>query len=70
MVTDFEKRFGVLAVERGYITRDQLLEAMKLQVEQGLDGMEHRLLGSLLFDMGYMSIGQVNEVIEAIKQSE
>ncbi len=67
MVSDFEKRFGTLSVEKGYITKEQLLEAMRIQVEQDLDGIEHRLIGSLLLSMGYMTVEQVNEVIESIK---
>ncbi|MGD2125279.1 MAG: hypothetical protein PVG99_04320 [Desulfobacteraceae bacterium] len=68
MVSDFEKRFGTLAVEKGYITREQLLEAMRIQVEQDLDGIEHRLVGSILFSLGYMTVEQVNEVIETVKK--
>jgi hypothetical protein len=68
VVSDFEKRFGTMSVEKGYVTKEQLLEAMRIQVEQDLDGIEHRLIGSILFSMGYMTLEQVNEVIEAIKE--
>lgn len=67
MVSDFEKRFGIVSVEKGYVTKEQLLEAMRIQVEQDLDGIEHRLIGSILFSMGYMTVEQVNEVIESVK---
>ena len=69
MVTDFEKRFGVIAVERGFVTKDQLLEAMNVQVEQDLDGLEHRLVGSILYELGYMTVEQINEVIEAVQKT-
>jgi hypothetical protein len=68
VVSDFEKRFGTMAVEKEYVTKEQLLEAMRIQVEQDLDGIEHRLIGSILFSMGYLTLEQVNEVIEAIKE--
>jgi hypothetical protein len=67
MVGDFEKRFGTMAVEKRYVSREQLLEAMRIQVEQDLDGLEHRLIGSILFSMGYMTLEQVNEVIDAVR---
>jgi hypothetical protein len=59
-----EKRFGVIAVEKGYITADQLFEAMMIQLKENLDGWEHRLLGKILFDLGYMSSDQIREVLD------
>jgi hypothetical protein len=59
-----EKRFGFIAVEKGYIDADQLLEAMMIQLKENLDRWEHRLLGKILFDLGYMTSDQVREVLE------
>jgi predicted nucleotide-binding protein (sugar kinase/HSP70/actin superfamily) len=67
MVGDFEKRFGTKAVEKRYVSREQLLEAMRIQVEQDLDGLEHKLIGSILFSMGYMTLEQINDVIDAVR---
>ncbi|MEJ2723473.1 MAG: hypothetical protein P8175_02275 [Deltaproteobacteria bacterium] len=67
MVGDFEKRFGTMAVEKRYVSREQLLEAMRIQVEQDLDGLEHKLIGSILFSMGYMTLEQINDVIDAVR---
>lgn len=59
-----EKRFGFIAVEKGYINADQLLEAMMIQLKENLERWEHRLLGKILFDLGYMNSDQVREVLE------
>jgi hypothetical protein len=39
-----EVRFGHIAVQEGFITLDQLLAALKAQVEDDLAGEPHRLL--------------------------
>jgi hypothetical protein len=59
-----EKRFGVIAVEKGFINADQLFEAMTIQLKENLDRGEHRLLGKILFDLGYMNPEQINEVLD------
>ena len=66
MVTRLEKRFGTIAVEKGFTTKEQILEAMKQQVEEDLDGLEHRRIGSILYSLGYITIPQINEVLEYI----
>ena len=38
VVTRLEKRFGTVAMEKGFTTKEQILEAMRLQVEEDLDG--------------------------------
>lgn len=63
-----EDRFGTIAVKRGFVTKEQVLEAMKIQMERDLDGLEHRLIGSILYSMGYMTLQQIDEVAEAVKK--
>ena len=62
----FERRFGVVAVEKGYITADQLVEAMTIQLREDLDKKEHRLIGRVLRDLGYIEIFQVKEVLRSM----
>jgi hypothetical protein len=69
MVKSVEKRFGEIAIEKGFITEAQLEEATKVQMDQDADGLEHRLIGSILYGLGYMTIQQVNEVIDSSKIS-
>jgi hypothetical protein len=61
-----EKRFGVVAVQRGLITRDQLYEALKAQVDEGLDWGRHRRLGEILHQQGAMTWAQIDEVLEIL----
>ena len=70
MVTVLEKNFGAVALEKGFINEEQLDEALKVQMEQDMEGLEHRLIGSILYSLGYMTIPQVNEVIDTLKGSQ
>jgi hypothetical protein len=69
LVLKYSVRFGKIAVEKGYITEDNLFEAIGLQVEEDLNDIEHRLLGTILFDMGVMSEEEIKEVLKELFKS-
>ena len=60
----FEKRFGVIAVEKGFVTADQVMEAMKIQIKEDVEKSQHRLIGEILVSMGAMTSSQVDKVLE------
>ncbi len=64
------KRFGITAIEKGYISKGQLFEAMKVQIENELEGMTSRFIGAVLHSMGYLSIDQIDEVLGEMSQGE
>ena len=61
-----ELRFGVVAVEKGFITPDQLFEALKVQVREDLEKEIHRLVGEILLEQGAMTPEQKDEVLEVL----
>jgi len=61
-----DKRFGVVAIEKGFIGMDQLLEVLKVQIEEEMDQGIHRVIGSILVEMGYMSLSQIEEILESM----
>ncbi len=63
------KRFGVVAIEKGYITKEQFVEAMAMQIENDLEGGESIAIGSILQSMGYMTASEVEEVLLAVGDS-
>ncbi|MBW2615789.1 MAG: hypothetical protein JRD02_06410 [Deltaproteobacteria bacterium] len=65
-----EERFGTIAVKKGFVTKEQVLEGMKVQMERNLDGLEHRLIGSILYSMGYITLPQIDEVAEDVKNGK
>ena len=48
------RRFGELLVDRGFISADQLRDALRIQ------GHEKKRLGRVLLDMGALSVDQLN----------
>jgi len=66
-MAQFKKRFGFMAVKKRFITIDQLIEAMKIQVREEIKNGEHRLIGAILIEMGFMDTSQVNELLGSIE---
>ena len=62
----FVKRFGTVAVEKGFITPENLYTAMKVQVMENFDSYNHRLTGQILVKLGYMTTEQLEEVLKAM----
>ncbi len=58
-----EKRFGVLAVEKGLITAKQLIEALSLQVMEDIEKGKHRLIGRILLEQGLITLSQIDELL-------
>ncbi|MBW2406398.1 MAG: hypothetical protein JRE92_02255 [Deltaproteobacteria bacterium] len=61
-----DKRFGAVAIEKGFITLEHLIEALKIQVIENLEGSNHRLLGQILWEKGHINSEQINEVLRSM----
>jgi len=59
-----EKRFGVVAIEKGFISRDQLLEGFGIQIDEEIEEGVCRVIGAILLEKGYMNLSQVQETLE------
>lgn len=68
-IEELEKRFGITAVAKGFIDFDQLMEALEIQEREDMEGKKHRLIGKILFDMGLMTLPQIEEVLVSIPLS-
>ena len=55
--------FGHIAIQEGFITLDQLLDALKNQIEDDSRGEPHRLLGRILCEQAAMTWAQVAHVL-------
>lgn len=64
-----EKRFGTTAVEMGFIIPDQLVEAMRLQIEYDITETKHKLIGEYLVELGYMEQSEVEKVLKKMAGS-
>lgn len=64
-----QKRFGTIAVEKGFITEDQLGEALTIQAKENVDEGKHRLLGRILLEQGLITASQLDEVLGTMTQA-
>lgn len=68
MMTDpLERRFGIVALENGFVSPEQLREALEIQVTENIEKKKHRFIGTILVDQGYMKHSQISEVLKAMK---
>ena len=65
-IEHIEKRFGVTAVKLGFITSDQLVEALAVQVAEDISTGDHDLIGKILFEQGIMTEEQIDEVLRSM----
>ena len=57
------QRFGEIAIRSGFITKEQFIEAMAIQIENEIEGIQPKLIGSILQEVGFMTDEQINQVI-------
>jgi hypothetical protein len=63
------KRFATIAIERGYITEGQFDDAIIAQMTDEVFEKKHRRIGKILFEEGHITVEQIDEVLEEMKQS-
>jgi hypothetical protein len=66
VIKKIDKRFGTIAVEKGFITIPQLMDAFEIQVKEDVAGVKHRLIGRILYDLGFLTIPQIEEVLDSM----
>ena len=65
-IEHYEKQFGIMAIEKGFITADNLIETLKIQVEEEIQDKTHRLIGEILLGKGYITPTQIQDVLDSI----
>ncbi|MHB8845367.1 MAG: hypothetical protein ACYC7L_11555 [Nitrospirota bacterium] len=65
---DLCRRFGSIAVRKGFVTIDELKAAIMEQIDDNVAGREHRLLGSILLRRGLITELQIEAVLQELKQ--
>ena len=62
----FDKRFGLVAIEKGYIAFEQAYEALVTQVTEELESSKRRPIGEILHEKGYMTASQIDGVLTSM----
>ena len=65
-IKQYEKRFGVIAIEKGFITADDLIRALSSQAEENIKKGRHRLIGEILLGMDLITAKQIEEVVSTL----
>lgn len=65
-IEKFDKRFGMLAIKKGYIAFEQAYEALVTQVTEELEKAIHRPIGEILLEKGYMTTTQIDGVLKSM----
>ena len=63
-------RFGAIAVEQGFLTREQLIQGLNEQVDDNLTGRPHRVLGAICFNHDWMTAEQIEIVLNQMFRSK
>jgi len=61
-----QKFFGELALKMGFVTTENLYQALTVQARAEVEQKPYRSLGQILIDLGYMDEKQVLEVLKVL----
>ena len=63
-----DKTFGAMALEKGFITQEQLDEALRIQMEELKSKEKARPIGRILLNEGLITMQQVGDVLKALEK--
>ena len=61
-------RFAQIAASKGFVSSEQVKLALSEQVEDDLSSKEHRLIGSIFLEKGWMTPHQIETVLNELFQ--
>jgi len=62
--TDYGYRFGKIAIMKGFITEQQLVEVLDDQIDHNLMSDNHKFIGEIFLEKGWMTQDQIGIVLE------
>lgn len=63
---DYCSRFGKIAVDKGFLTADQLKDALVEQLNDNLANRPHRVLGAICFEHDWLTPGQIDQILNKL----
>jgi hypothetical protein len=61
-----ENTFGKLALKKGFITKEQLDDALRTQSDEDISNVKHRPIGRILLNKGFITLQQVGEILKSM----
>ena len=62
-IVTYEERFGNIAIAKGFISPEELLNALRIQVQEETEKKRHRLVGQILLEQRVISGEQIQQVM-------
>jgi len=69
MKKKLKNRFGTIAVDKGFIGSEQVVEALAIQAQENIEQGTHRLIGQILLEQGLLTESQIDEVLETMSNT-
>ena len=66
IIDQYEKLFGITAIEKGFISPDDLIKALNIQAKENTNSNEQRFIREILLDQNIMSVKQITEVCNIV----
>ena len=66
---DLCQRFGAIAARKGFVSLDEIKFSIGEQIDDDINGREHRLLGTILYDNGFITEYQIDVVLQELKKT-
>jgi hypothetical protein len=63
---DIDLCFGVVAVQKEFIAKDEIRKALEIQLNEDFSIGKHRLIGTILLDEGLITRTQFDEVLHIL----
>ena len=67
---EYAFRFGQIAIRKGFITDQQMEDALDDQIAHGLNDMQHKLIGDILLEKKWMTQDQIEIVLEELARKK
>jgi hypothetical protein len=59
-------RFGMMAVQKGFVTPQHVVDALEIQVRENFATGRHRLIGEILMEEGHLDPTQLEEILRSL----
>ena len=69
MTIDNEMRFGIIAINKGYVTPEQVIKALNIQVKEDISFGKHRKVGAILLEQGHITVKQIDAVLKELEKN-
>ena len=60
--------FGEVAVGKGFVSLDQLIECLDMQKKEDLQGKPHRLIGEIMIEQGYLTRQKLERLVAMTRE--